>query len=300
MDAFAHQLGATLHLQKIPAYLPTILVSTFAFTLIQITLGPLTWRLLGKERTWSERIARDPSPALRKKKRKEQHDWSTHVTSLAHSLVILPLSFSLLDLPSLAADKAFGWDDKAGMVYGIACGYFLWDSLESVLYFQDVGFVVHGLSCLAIYGMAFKPFLAYYGARFLLWELSTPFLNTHYFLDKLSLTGSPLQLLNGLCLLVSFFGARIVYGGMMSYEFFGTLRDAAPVLPTAYLLVYGIGNIVLNVLNWVWFFKMMSALRRRFKSPSSVDGVTNGAEVPKLQNGNGAVTYGQGDKRKVE
>ncbi|KZT26569.1 hypothetical protein NEOLEDRAFT_1241024 [Neolentinus lepideus HHB14362 ss-1] len=287
MDAFANQVGAVLHLQQLPAFLPTILLSVLAFTLVQFLLGPLTWRLLGKDREWAERIARDPSPSLHRKKRKEEHNWSTHVTSLAHSLLILPLSFSHLHLPALAADRAFAWDDAAGHVYAIACGYFLWDALDSVVFFQDISFVVHGLSCLAIYGMAFKPFLAYYGVRFLLWELSTPFLNIHYFLDKLALSGSPLQLLNGACLLASFFGARLVYGGAMSYEFFGTLQEAAPVLPTAYIVVYGVGNVVLNVLNWVWFFKMISALRKRFQTPADApsNGVANGVEVPKLQNG---------------
>lgn len=36
------------------------------------------------------------------------------------------------------------------------------------------------------------------------------------FLDKMNLTGSTLQLVNGICLLVTFFCARIIYGGIMA------------------------------------------------------------------------------------
>ncbi|EPQ57986.1 DUF887-domain-containing protein [Gloeophyllum trabeum ATCC 11539] len=281
MNAFATSLGAVLRLQQLPAHLPTILLSFLFFTAVQSLLGPWSWRLLGKEREWAAITAADPSLAHRK--RKELHNWSTHVTSLTHSLLILPLAFSRLHLPALAADPAFGWAHGVGPVLAVACGYFLWDALDSILYFQDVGFVVHGLACLAIYAMAFKPFLAYYGPRFLLWELSTPFLNIHYFLDKLSLTGSRWQLLNGASLLGAFFGARIVYGGVMSVEFFRTLRAVADALPTSFLVVYGVGNVVLNLLNWVWFFKMISALRRRFQNPERAP--RNAVKVPQLQNG---------------
>ena len=66
------------------------------------------------------------------------------IVSLAHALLILPLSFRSLNLPALEADHAFGWDPRAGNLTAIACGYFLWDTLESIIHFSDVGFVVHG------------------------------------------------------------------------------------------------------------------------------------------------------------
>jgi len=52
----------------------------------------------------------------------------------------------------------------------------------------------------------------YYGPIFLLYELSTPFLNIHWFCDKLKLTGSNYQLVNGVCLITTFFCSRIVWG----------------------------------------------------------------------------------------
>lgn len=68
-----------------------------------------------------------------------------------------------------------------------------------------------------------RPFLNYYGAVFILYELSTPFLNFNWFMDKLGWTGSKIQLLNGLVLISTFFGARIAYGFSMSYQTWGEL-----------------------------------------------------------------------------
>jgi hypothetical protein len=37
-----------------------------------------------------------------------------------------------------------------------------------------------GVACLFVYSGSYRPFLSYFGCRFLLWELSTPFLNIHW------------------------------------------------------------------------------------------------------------------------
>lgn len=67
-----------------------------------------------------------------------------------------------------------------------------------------------------------RPFLNYYGVNFVLYELSTPFLNIHWFLDKLHRTGSRLQWLNGIALLATFAASRLVWG---TYQSFWLYRD---------------------------------------------------------------------------
>ena len=42
-----------------------------------------------------------------------------------------------------------------------------------------------------------RPFVNYYAPTFILYELSSPFLNIHWFCDKLNMTGSKIQLYNG-------------------------------------------------------------------------------------------------------
>ena len=71
--------------------------------------------------------------------------------SLVHALIILPLSVRTFNSPSLNADRVFGWDPKSGTLQAVACGYFLWDSIDSIVHFQGPGFVVHGVVCFVIY-----------------------------------------------------------------------------------------------------------------------------------------------------
>ena len=148
-----------------------------------------------------------------------------------------------------------------------------------------------------------KPFAIYYGLRFVLYELSTPFLNIHWFLDKMGRTGSTLQLVNGIALLASFFAARLVWGSYLSaciyadvwraWEARGEARGAAcaayqtlergvagtgaleellkaPLrcreMPAGLALFYVGANTALWLLNVYWFGKMVKAVRKRFVS----------------------------------
>jgi hypothetical protein len=61
-----------------------------------------------------------------------------------------------------------------------------------------------------------RPFCNYYGPVFILYELSTPFLNIHWFCDKLNMTGGKLQWYNGMILLAVFFGCRLIWGTYQS------------------------------------------------------------------------------------
>lgn len=130
----------------------------------------------------------------------------------------------------------------------------------------------------------------FYACNFILWELSTPFLNIHWFLDKLGKTGSTIQLYNGLALISTFFSCRLVYGTYQSFLIFqdiwhtmGRTPDL-PLLvspetqpgmmsfvtenttvPTWLAVAYLASNLTLNSLNSYWFFKMIQALYKRFQ-----------------------------------
>ncbi|KAI0261345.1 DUF887-domain-containing protein [Gloeopeniophorella convolvens] len=264
-------------------HLHTIFLSTVGFAVVHHLAAPELVRFVLGKKAWDALSSRD------------RVGWQSRLTSLTHALLILPLTARCLHIPALAADRAFGWDPRAGTLLGVASGYFLWDSIVSLVHFEGVGFVVHGLACLIIYVNAFRPFLAYYGARFLLWELSTPFLNVHWYrdrmLDKTGKTGTLLQLVNGLTLIGTFAGARLVYGSIMSLQFYQTLFEVRDGVSVVILLGYAIGNTVLNGLNVVWFTKMIAALRKRFSSPApnpkdtkartGTTAPTNGAARPK-------------------
>lgn len=64
--------------------------------------------------------------------------------SLIHVSIVIPLAARCLDSPTLSADRAFGWDERAGTVFAISAGYFLWDVIDMILHFEGFGFIVHG------------------------------------------------------------------------------------------------------------------------------------------------------------
>lgn len=152
-----------------------------------------------------------------------------------------------------------------------------------------------------------RPFGNYYGLSFVLYELSTPFLNIHWFCDKLNLTGSKLQLYNGIALLFSFFGCRLVWGTYQSVLIYSDIYTAltnAPTNPESVLndgkcggnasgtslgsssscevgelpmwlvTIYLVGNTALSLLNFYWFSQMVKAVRKRFvpQSEAKVNG----------------------------
>ncbi|KAK0228799.1 TLC domain-containing protein [Armillaria fumosa] len=266
LTAYALDAG----LAALPPHLPTLLASLVFFTFVHLVVAPLASHAFFPE-TYS------------KMGRRARNNWCIHVVSQAHVSLIIPLALGCLNLEALDRDRAFGWEeDRVGQLIAISSGYFIWDTVDAIVNFVDIGFVVHGLACLAIYLGSFKPFLAYYAARCLLWEASTFFLNIHWFLDKTNRTGSNFQLINGLFLLVTFFVVRLVYGGMyISYQFAHTLYQVRHQVPLAYIFIYGGGNVVLQGLNWLWFGKMIEAIRKRFSGDSAVKAHTSNGLAPK-------------------
>ena len=126
-------------------------------------------------------------------------------------------------------------------------------------------------------------------STFILYELSSPFLNFHWFFDKLDLTGSRRQLFNGIFLLSTFFGCRLCWGTYQSLRVYQDMWMALhhtpgatygkaeslihdeimkytgeEVLPLWLAVTYLGSNLVLNALNFYWFAKMIDALRKRF------------------------------------
>jgi len=282
-----------LHL---PDHLSTLFLSTAGFAVIHHLIAPeFAGFLLGKgKKGWDALSSR------------EHVGWQSRVVSLVHALIILPLAARCLHLPTLEADRAFGWDPRAGTVFAVTSGYFVWDSIVCLVHFEGFGFLVHACACLVIYLNGFRPFLAYYGPRFLLWELSTPFLNIHWMLDKTQQTGSPLQLVNGLILMSTFFGARLVYGPIMSYHVYQTLFEARDGLSVAIFAGYVCGNITLNGLNVFWFTKMIAALRKRFNGNVTKPGSTSQHENPadrhkaaRVDNGRRLTTRGEARRQQV-
>ncbi|KAF8559660.1 DUF887-domain-containing protein [Imleria badia] len=241
----------------LPELADIVVIAWLFFTTLQFSLSPICRALF--------------PVSYGKADKRTRRNWDVHLVSLVHAVVAVVLASRCLQAKSLDDDRAFGTNPDANFLLAIAVGYFIWDALESILHFSEVGFVVHGVACLTIFTLATRPFVHYYVVRFLFWEVSTIFLNLNWFLDKTGKTGSRLQLVNGIALLGSFFCVRLVWGGKMSYDFFVTLNGVYTELPLVYIMVYGTSNLMLQGLNWFWFTKMIAALRKRFVGKSIKD-----------------------------
>ncbi|KAJ3089171.1 hypothetical protein HK102_007025, partial [Quaeritorhiza haematococci] len=95
----------------------------------------------------------------------------------------------------------------------------------------------------------------------------TPFLNIHWFCDKTGHSGSRLQIINGFCLMVVFFCARIVFGLYSSYQFALAMIEKWDQIPHHLIYIYSVANVLLNGLNLFWFYKIISMGLRRLMGP---------------------------------
>ncbi|KAF2874646.1 TLC domain-containing protein [Massariosphaeria phaeospora] len=236
--------------------------------------------------------------------------WDVHVVSFCQSTLVCTLALYVMWHDEERSDmnwqgKVWGYTGASGLVQAFAGGYFLWDlvvTARNVSIFGP-GMLAHAISALFVFSLGFRPFVNFYGPTFILYELSSPFLNIHWFCDKLNMTGTNLQLYNGIILLGMFFSCRLVWGTYQSLQVgsevwravmtnnitltdpaFGKLSNgtlAPDLVPQAQIMrfagervvphwlaaCYLASNFVLNGLNWFWFGKMIETLRSRFDPP---------------------------------
>ena len=93
-------------------------------------------------------------------------------------------------------------------------------------------------------------------------------------MDKLGMTGSTAQLINGIALLASFGGSRLVWGTYQNYRMYSDVWIAfntAGGLPVPPWLaaIYMLASANLTWLNVVWFRKMIQTLIARFEKDGS-------------------------------
>jgi len=197
-------------LTTLPLHIHEVLGSFLGYTFINTFFAP-----------W---ISKKIFPVQYGKLSKERKiNWDVHVVSLCQSTMINTLALWVMwtDEERKSMDwvqRVWGYTGAAGMIQGLATGYFLWDlmiTLQNVKVF-GYGMLAHALSALLVFSFGFRPFVNYYGCTFILYELSSPFLNFHWFFDKLDMTGSKAQLYNGIMLLFTFFSCRLVWGTYQS------------------------------------------------------------------------------------
>ncbi|RJE24575.1 hypothetical protein PHISCL_03106 [Aspergillus sclerotialis] len=155
--------------------------------------------------------------------RRTKLNWDVHVVSLVQSTLInavaLWVMFTDQERKSMtSSERVYGYTGGCGLILALATGYFVYDLIVSTIYMKifGVGMFFHGVSALWVFSLGFRPFVNFYSPTFILYELSSPFLNIHWFLDKVNMTGSRAQWYNGMMLLFTFFSCRLIWGTWQS------------------------------------------------------------------------------------
>lgn len=177
-------------------------------------------------------------------------NWDVHVVSLIQSVSICVLALWVMftdeERQSMTAgERVYGYTGGCALVGSMAMGYFVYDLIVSTMHLRmfGIGMLFHAISALWVFSFGFvrsslpssspniqtknpqltthnlpkqRPFVNYYCPIFILYELSSPFLNIHWFLDKVNMTGSDLQWYNGMALLFTFFSCRLIWGTWQS------------------------------------------------------------------------------------
>lgn len=195
---------------------------------------------------------------------------SMHLVSFLQTVVVLYLSIGFLIDPALAVEpyptptsRIFSETRETQVICIFAIGYFIWDTLISLVY-STLPFALHGIVSTIVYVIGIKPYLQYYAPVFLIFELSNPFLNFRWFglkyFPEENKICSKLLHFNNLTLMITFFIGRIAWGwyqiAKLCYDFYMVRNDPRFMFWDTMIIVSG--NFVLDILNVIWFSTMVS------------------------------------------
>ncbi|KAI8904697.1 TLC domain-containing protein [Gorgonomyces haynaldii] len=257
-DLIAHpvqSISSFFKLTKLSAHGPTIVLSAVSFQLLYIISMHFS-----KGISYFDKLSKE-----------KQISWGMHLVSAIHAPLVSILAVPIFNETALFEDRMHGYSYYASQVYAIACGYFFWD-MNMVLYnWSDsgLGFIFHGVSCFFVFLLSFKPIFNYLGAVVLLFEVSTIFLNIHWFCDKIGLTGSTFQWINGIFLLSSFFFFRCILGAYTIADWIYYVVKTNQVTKT--FMFFSFAGSSLTLLNFFWFSRMIASVMSRFKDNTKKD-----------------------------
>lgn len=204
-----------------------------------------------------------PSVSVPLKNRKNRLDFCIRVVSFIQAVIICGLGIPVFGNSYLAEDRVFATTPYSKFYTSMALSYFIWDTIFSTIYvrFFGLGFLVHGIVSTAVFCIACEyKFIQYYSATFLLFEISTPFLDIRWVGLKYDVLSETFKLVNNIILILIFFFIRICWGwyqvARLGVDLYAA-RNKEGFTTVGALIILGC-NMVLDLLNVYWFTKMMT------------------------------------------
>lgn len=196
------------------------------------------------------------------KNTKNRLDLCVRVVSFIQAIIICILGIPVFNNKYLNEDHIFATTPYSKFYTSMALSYFIWDTFISTIYVKyfGVGFLIHGIVSTIVFWIAVEySFIQYYSAIFLLFEISTPFLDIRWVGLKFDVLSETVKLINNVILILIFFFIRICWGwyqvGRLAIDFYAAKNTEGFTTIGAVIILTC--NSVLDVLNVYWFSKMM-------------------------------------------
>lgn len=209
---------------------------------------------------------------------KTRLNFDIHVVSMVQCIVSVVILLPTWKHPHFQDHRAdpylsvYGYNAYSGFVSAVTVGYFVWDLYVCLRHIKlfGPGFLLHAFAALFVFANSFRPYCMPWVPAFLLFELSTPFVNINWFASRLppGTVSDRVVAVNGVLLLVTFFLVRIVWGiyavCLLAYDMWFVWRHVHWFFPVATLLL----NFSLNLLNIYWFSKMLAIAKKKLLGSS--------------------------------
>lgn len=211
--------------------------------------------------------------------KRDQINFDIHTVSMIQSILCVAILYPVMWLPVNL--PLFGYyNEYASMISAVTVGYFIWDLYVCVKYFKlfGAGFLAHAIGSLLVMLCGLRPSFQQWIAKFLIFEISTPFANVNWYITQILRTTeakssalSALKLVNGILLLITFFLGRIVWGSigmvLLDYQVWKQWNSETPVMLGVLVPMI---NVIMSILNVYWFLKMLCIAKNMYNGKRKV------------------------------
>nr|XP_039273581.1 TLC domain-containing protein 4-A-like [Styela clava] len=216
-------------------------------------------------------------PAYNALSTEKKGEFHSRTCSTAHAVIVSVLCVYIVVADEEAKkDMVEGDSWLARSCLAVAIGYLLMDLRYCIRNInKDLGSFLHHISAIYPYSLVILlGVLSYYANFRLMAEISTPFVNIRWYYDVTGRKNSQIYFYNGLFLAGTFFLFRIAVMPVYYYLVYAAVgTEAYDRLGLALQLSWIIPCIVLDVLNFLWFYKIMRGARKVMKKRKSKSGL---------------------------
>lgn len=197
--------------------------------------------------------------------------WGHMLTSTFHCLITIWWSTYLWYSKTLAStveSRVHGYLPIYGNLMAFTIGYFFFDFSLCVYYVKmyGFGFIIHAILGIVSMSLSLRPCMMYPASRFLIFELSTLFVNTHWIIEKLGYGGTKLILVNDVIGFIIYVVVRLLFGPYLTFKFASDLYAERHRVKLSFAILASLGHITTHTLNFYWFFKLLKSVTKSFNT----------------------------------